>query len=190
MKRFNRWTTPVFLCIFFFSTVAGCGKKGLPVPPPEEIPPAVTDLAAVIDGPELTLTWTVPQGDNADDLVGFKVYRSTTPRSADDCRDCPVRFRLFADIMIGDSGAIVSENGKMTYRSVLTEEDAASASKKPSGSPDEPPPVPENRKTGYGYQYKLIGYTEYNVRSPDSNVAAAIPLVQTETGQGGDDGQE
>lgn len=188
--RLPRQLRSVFLCILLLCIVSGCGKKGLPVPPPEEIPPGVTDLTAVIEGQMLRLTWTVPQGDRADDLDGFRIYRSTVPRSKDGCRDCPVRFRLFADIMIGDSGATVSEDGKLVYRTELMEEETAVIPEESSGSPDELPPSPENRHTETGYQYKVVGYTEYNVRSPDSNVATAVAPVQTESGQVGDDREE
>lgn len=190
MKRPNCRQTCVFLCILLLGIVSGCGKKGLPIPPPEEIPPAVTDLAAVIDGQTLTLTWTLPQDDRADDLTGFRIYRSTDPRSTDSCRDCPVRFQLFADIMIGDFGATVSEDGKVTYTTVLMEDETTGVPDESSGSSDEPQQTGEKIKAETGYQYKVVGYTAYKVKSPDSNVAMAVPTFQTEAGQVDDEREE
>jgi predicted small lipoprotein YifL len=183
MKRFYLWKPIIpgrryqieFLCLFMllFIVMTGCGKKALPLPPPEEIPPAVTDLTADLNGQVLTLSWSVPKGGTGDQLAGYKIYRSATPLQEADCRDCPVTFQVLDDVMVYESGATDSANGKMVYTKVL-ETDAVAM--EPSEVPEDEVPLPagaEIPESRIEYQYKVVGYTEYNVRSPDSNVVSA-----------------
>jgi len=157
-----------FFCLVMLLVIgtAGCGKKALPLPPPEEIPPGITDLTADLKGRILTLSWSIPKGDNADLIIGYKIYLSAVPLEETDCRDCPVTFRLLDDVIIDESSTMTSGNGKMFYSQTLEAEN-------PEGL--------GTRKNTVEYQYKVVGYTEYNVRSPDSNVIIVNHPVKTET---------
>ncbi|RJP75349.1 MAG: hypothetical protein C4522_21305 [Desulfobacteraceae bacterium] len=164
-----------FICLFILLSVAmtGCGKKDLPVPPPEEIPPGVTDLTADLNGQVLTLSWSIPKGENGDLLVGYKIYRSSVPVQEMDCRDCPVTFQMLDDVMVDGPGVTDSGDGKVLYTKFL---EADEVEMEPSGVPEDAVPLPEGaeiQETRIEYQYKVVGYTEYNVRSPDSNVVIA-----------------
>lgn len=174
-----------FICLFILLSVAmtGCGKKDLPVPPPEEIPPGVTDLTADLNGQVLTLSWSIPKGENGDLLVGYKIYRSSVPVQEMDCRDCPVTFQMLDDVMVDGPGVTDSGNGKVLYTKFL---EADEVEMEPSGVPEDAVPltegaeIPESR---IEYQYKVVGYTEYNVRSPDSNVVIAGQPAEMEKDQ-------
>ncbi|MFY9706249.1 MAG: hypothetical protein WAJ95_10055, partial [Desulfobacterales bacterium] len=56
----------VILSALLVGLQAGCGKKGPPVPPRRYMPPAVTDLSYQLDGPTLTLSWSVPEAKDGD----------------------------------------------------------------------------------------------------------------------------
>jgi len=132
------------LVIAMVLLLSGCGKKAPPVPPRHEIPPPVTDLSWEINKQTLTLSWSVPRIKSSIQLAGFKIYRSQKQFSVSDCPDCPGIFKPVADILI--------ENP------ILQDQDA------------ERKIYTENLETDSRYEYKVIGYTENGVSSPDSNI--------------------
>ena len=94
----RRWPT-LFLIILALWTVS-CGKKGPPVPPRAVPPPAVPRLSMELEGDELTLIWTAPEGSRRmiSDLGGFLIYRSKQSLSAPECKDCPILFTRIATV--------------------------------------------------------------------------------------------
>ena len=134
----------ISLLITLALLVSGCGKKGPPVPPRHEIPPPVTNLSWKINNQTLTLSWSVPQADSAIRLAGFKIYRSQKRLSSSDCPDCPGVFKLVADILTENPIRQDQDSGKKTYT--------------------------EDLEVGSRYEYKVIGYTENGISSPDSNI--------------------
>jgi len=172
-----------YFLILLVIVMTGCGKKGPPIPPPEEIPPLVVDLVAERNGQIVTLSWSIPEEKDADPLVGYKIYHSKIFLKETDCRDCPVPFQLLDDILIQESNTMGSENRKMFFSQTLEPDDIQTMDTESSEPDDiqtmntEAPEVvdkPEKDrkipKTITVYQYKVVGYTEYGVRSPDSNV--------------------
>ncbi len=167
-------------CVLFVISMPGCGKKGLPLPPPEEIPPGVLDLSGEIDGKTLTFSWSIPEGNNADQLIGYKIYRSTTPIQGKDCRECPVNFWLLGDMKISESNTSDTDGRKLFYiHNLEQEEDTESLIAEDSGPVIQPEAGQEKQPDTNIYQYKVVGYTEYNVKSPDSNVISIHHPVNT-----------
>jgi predicted small lipoprotein YifL len=132
------------LIITIVLLVSGCGKKGPPVPPRYEIPPPVSDLSWEINEQTLTLSWSVPQAASPIRLTGFKVYRSQKRLSLLDCPDCPEMFKPVADILIKTPVKEDQVPERKTYTEAIED--------------------------GFRYEYKVVGYTENGVSSPDSNI--------------------
>jgi len=135
------WAVLVITIVLLLS---GCGKKGPPVPPRHEIPPPVTDLSWTINKQTLILSWSVPRVKSAIRLAGFKIYRSRKRLSVSDCPDCPGIFKPAADILIKNP----IKQDQEAERKIYT----------------------EDLETDSRYEYKVIGYTENGISSPDSNI--------------------
>lgn len=124
--------------------LAGCGRKGPPVPPRSVPPPVVTNLAYDILEDNLELEWTVPAMTAKRDapFAGCTVHQAVrTPEDAK-CRTCPIPFKKAADLPV----PLISKKGRearMTYGEVLT--------------------------PGFNYVYKVNCYTENDRSSEDSN---------------------
>jgi predicted small lipoprotein YifL len=134
------------LAAFAFS-LSGCGRKAPPVAPRPAPPPAVNDLSRQMQEDTLKLNWTIPKhkGKIHPDLEGFFVYRSQKPLSESECPNCPLTFKLVADI--GPKTIKASEKkekGHMTYSETLA--------------------------TGYRYIYKVVAYDDSGSRFDDSNL--------------------
>ncbi len=127
--------------------LSGCGLKAPPVAPRPAPPPAVNDLSYKMQEDTLTLNWTIPKhkGKIHPDLEGFWVYRSRKPLSESECPDCPLTFKLLADI---GKKALKSSaklpKGRMTYSETLAK--------------------------GYRYIYKVVAYNDSGSRFGDSNL--------------------
>jgi len=134
------------LAVFAFY-LSGCGRKAPPVAPRPAPPPAVNDLSRQMQEDTLKLTWTIPKhkGKIHPDLEGFFVYRSRKPLSESECPDCPLQFKLVADL--GQKTVKASEKKKksrMTYSETLVK--------------------------GYRYIYKVVAYNDSGLRFGDSNL--------------------
>lgn len=173
----------LFCLLLLLISMTGCGKKGLPLPPPEEIPPGVVDLSGNLDGDTLTFSWTIPEGKNADLLVGYQVYRSASPIQDTDCPDCPVNFWLLGAMEISEFNTSGTENRKLVFTHILEPENKDTMIAEDSGPAIQSGTDPEKRPDNIAYQYKVVGYTEYNVKSPDSNVISIYHPVNTEKAQ-------
>lgn len=125
----------------------GCGLKAPPVAPRPAPPPAVNDLRRQVQEDTLKLTWTIPKhkGKIHPDLEGFWVYRSRKPLSESECPNCPLKFKLVADIGISAiKTSEKKERGQIIYSEVLTR--------------------------GYRYIYKVVAYNDSGSRFGDSNL--------------------
>lgn len=132
----------LFVFVFLFS---GCGKKAPPVPPHHVPPPSVKNLRADIDGDRLKLFWTIPElkgNKKCPVLAKSAVYRSKTI-SGSDCKDCPVRFKKIADIPIQVESLKESKKYRAEYVETL--------------------------EKGYRYVYKVILFSDYGIKSDDSD---------------------
>lgn len=127
--------------------LSGCGRKAPPVAPRPAPPPAVNDLSRQMPADILELTWTIPKhkGKIHPDLEGFFVYRSQKPLSEAECQNCPLKFKLVADIGIKTIKALEKKKkGHMTYSETL--------------------------RKGYRYIYKVVAYSDSGSRFGDSNL--------------------
>ena len=131
----------IVLLVSIYVLFYGCGKKGPPVPPRREKPPAIEDLSHRLDGSSLELSWSVPEKDSSrqPDLIGFKVYVSKVPLSETDCENCPLKFKTVADVSIRKK----AEQKQLIYSETLD--------------------------TGYQYVYMVRGYSDDGLFSEDSN---------------------
>ncbi len=134
------------LAVFAFY-LSGCGRKAPPVTSRPAPPPAVNDLSRQMQEDTLKLNWTIPKhkGKIHPDLEGFFVYRSQKPLSESECPDCPLKFKLVADI---GKKAVTSSakltKGRMAYSETLAK--------------------------GYRYIYKVVAYNDSGSRFGDSNL--------------------
>lgn len=101
-----------FFAFFFVVLLAGCGKKGPPVPP-GELPPPVSDLKAEVADHTLELTWTVPQ--DVDRWKHFTVFRSKKELLRPGCKKCPPKFEKVADVPVRDRGMAYREPLEIGY---------------------------------------------------------------------------
>jgi hypothetical protein len=94
----------VFAClltglIMMIIAIAGCGKKGDPIPPRIKLP-VVHDLTAVSLQQGIVLSWSLDVQTWG--IGGFKILRSVTNRGAEACPGCPQDYRPFAEVAIAD----------------------------------------------------------------------------------------
>lgn len=108
----------IFLAIFslFLSTLAGCGKKGSPLPPEGLVPEAVTTIKAKGTSGSLFISWTMPKkntdGSKLVDLAGFKLYK----KSGEGCPTCPSgKYPLYMDIDLESPGATIIQGKTITF---------------------------------------------------------------------------
>ena len=131
----------IVMLVSIYLLFCGCGKKGPPVPPRREKPPAIEDLSHRLDGNGLELSWSVPEKDSSrqPDLAGFKVYVSKVPLSESECENCPLKFKAIADVPIRKK----AEQKQPRYSETLD--------------------------SGYRYVYMVRGYSQDGLISEDSN---------------------
>jgi hypothetical protein len=79
--------------------IAGCGKKGDPIPPRTKLP-IVADLAVASLPEGIVLNWSLDVGTQA--IGGFKILRSATSRGDEACPGCPQDYRPFTEVKLTD----------------------------------------------------------------------------------------
>lgn len=145
--RLRKWLVCLLLALGALSSVwLGCGKKAPPVPPKHPLPPVVQDLRHTIQGDRVELSWTLPataDGSTATPAE-VKVLRATQSAEEIGCEECPLRFRVAAEIPIHHQ--VFVKSGPQTLR------------------------FTEKIDPGYRYVYKVIVFDEYGMRSKDSNI--------------------
>ncbi|MDP3283022.1 MAG: hypothetical protein Q8M56_01155 [Desulfobacterales bacterium] len=125
----------------------GCGKKGLPVPPRQVALPAVNDLAAVLEGDRVILTWTAPviKETKGPLITGFVVHKAKNQVQESGCKNCPVKYEAVAEIAAGHEG----ESKKIEYTGRI--------------------------ERGYKYYFKVKAFSEkINALGIDSNIVEFI----------------
>ena len=111
--------------------VLGCGKKGPPVAPERRLPAAATNLAAVIEGPTIVLSWSNPSrrhdGTAMRDLSMVKVHRQSLqaavePRAAMLASGRVVGYEEIAAIRLDEAAAAGGDRrtGRWVDRAGLT----------------------------------------------------------------------
>lgn len=118
-SRRSRTIKTFLAAILLISLLAGCGKKGPPLPLESNVPAAVSDLRAWPRDGAVFLGWTVPtqnvEGSKLESLLGFRVFR--LDRSLDSsCPECPANFRSVAEIDIDYPQGARIERGKVLWQ--------------------------------------------------------------------------
>lgn len=105
--------------VFFIlpATMAGCGKKGRPLPPEGLVPEAVKSIKAKGLEGSLFISWEMPQknsdGSKLVDLAGFKLYKKS---GNEECRECPSEsYPLYVDIDLEAPGSAMIEGKTVTF---------------------------------------------------------------------------
>ena len=124
--------------------LSACGRKAAPVPPRHLPAPVVRDLAGRMTDNQMTLTWTLPAGDDgtgqAESVV---VYRHRSKADDAVCPACPPLFTPLATVPV--DGGQGSEKGlPMVYRAQL--------------------------ESGYRYLFKVVARGRDSVPGSDSNL--------------------
>ena len=104
--RFFRWVLPGLLIGILF--VAGCGKKGDPIPPRLKLPAAIADLRAASSAEGMILRWSLPV--SVEGIGSFRILRSDTD-AAEACPGCPQDYRTLVQLAVAD-GRIEREGEK------------------------------------------------------------------------------
>jgi predicted small lipoprotein YifL len=141
-NKFFLYISLVFFAVFFIG-FAGCGKKAPPLPPESDVPSAVTGLEQNVSNDVVTISWHSPAEKDEVLVEGFYVYRSKR-NPEEDCPACPDQFKRIANIYADSAKEPGETQNRFTYT--------------------------ETVEKGYGYKYKVIGYTYEGLLSPDSNV--------------------
>jgi hypothetical protein len=98
LNRFFRWVfVGLWIGIIF---VAGCGKKGDPIPPRVQLPAAIADLGAASLADGIVLRWSVPVP--LERIGSFRILRSDT-EAAKACPTCPQDHRMLVQLPVADS---------------------------------------------------------------------------------------
>jgi len=89
--------------------VAGCGKKGFPVPERLPLPGGIRDLTGEVREGILFLSFTIPQKDSAGadirDLAGFRVFKN--------CGTCVGGFEPLRDIILEEKEGYTVARGRL-----------------------------------------------------------------------------
>ena len=90
------------LAVLLLIAASGCGKKGPPLPPINEMVKAPTGLAFSLEGDTATLTWSHEEGgETFPSFAGFEISLATRDLSPDGCKGCPLRFKLLDTLDAG-----------------------------------------------------------------------------------------
>ena len=89
-----------FACLHMVVLIlAGCGKKGDPMPPRIKLP-IVADLATTSVPEGIILGWSLDL--STDGIAGFKILRSVTNQGTEACPGCPQGYRPFGEVTLAD----------------------------------------------------------------------------------------
>lgn len=145
MHSHSRLHLGLGLAVFFMLLAAGCGRKGPPVPPRREKPPAVRDLRYTLQGDVVALTWKIPRDkrEHPTRLAGFKIYAARVPLSESGCKNCPLPYIQVGDIVLGMTRSAEIKNKSISFSQTLT--------------------------PGYRYVYRIITFDADGLLSDQSN---------------------
>ena len=123
---------------------AGCGKKTSPIPPGQTISTPVLQLTKEINNNTLILRWTIDPVNGKDIWENFAIFRSKIASDESRCNNCPILFKLIADMPITDQAEDTTGKKEMHFQEQLEE--------------------------GFNYVYKVTGYTGNSMDGHDSTL--------------------
>jgi predicted small lipoprotein YifL len=100
MKRTQLFPIIIMILAAVLPALAGCGKKGDPVPPQFKPLPAIVDLKTASAPEGIVLSWSLPSPGVP--IGSFKLSRSVTVDGSQACPGCPQDYRPFGTITMAD----------------------------------------------------------------------------------------
>ncbi len=86
----------VFIAVLF--CITGCGRKGPPLPPVNQMLQPPTNLSVKVKDDKAILNWTwETDTDSSYRISGFQIFSSEINLAGDRCEDCPVIFTPAGD---------------------------------------------------------------------------------------------
>ncbi|MBE9536501.1 MAG: hypothetical protein IMF07_04910 [Proteobacteria bacterium] len=134
----------IALLLLAIIALAGCGKKGPPLPPLITLPETVQSFAIEGRDEGLLLSWRVAE-KNIADLAGFRLHRQSEAKG---CTSCPSRFPLYKDVDIDLPHGAKIENGVLYLLDAEVER-------------------------GFIYRYKVVPYSRSGYEGPFSRTVTA-----------------
>ncbi|MGC8917438.1 MAG: hypothetical protein ACP5NF_10725 [Thermoanaerobaculum sp.] len=102
--------------VLAFLVLAGCGRKGPPLPPLREVPETTTDLAVVQEEGEVILRWSYPaltrSGRPLGDLEAVEVWRAEVPPGQEKSLEGPQGVELKRQLILGRGKLVARLRGK------------------------------------------------------------------------------
>ena len=155
MVRF-RGIPHCLVLVLLLLSLAGCGKRGVLVPPESLAPAPVGDLALAQKGGRIQVSWSAPSrqegGEPLSDLAGFLLFRRAVLPPAEDCEECPSAYAQLARIDVNYPEPARRSGSLWLYDDF-------------------------DLKLGRVYQYKVRSYTTAGAQSKDSNRARRAVLI-------------
>ncbi len=101
LRKNGRFSIGKLACVWLFVVVAalmaGCGKKGDPIPLRGSLPPAVSDLRAERSEGGIRLDWTAKISEGS-----VRVLRSVELSDEESCPDCPRNDEVISEMAVDD----------------------------------------------------------------------------------------
>jgi hypothetical protein len=127
---------------------AGCGRKGVLIPPEALLPAPVNDLRVMQKGESFQLSWAPPSreagGQSLHELAGFRVFKREVLPPDEDCEACANAYTLLKSVFLDYL------QGVRRYDDHLLLSDA-------------------DVIAGKTYQYKLVSFIKDGTAGHDSN---------------------
>jgi predicted small lipoprotein YifL len=140
----------IIFALVIITLLAGCGKKGVLIPPESLLPAPVNDLRVIQKGESFQLSWAPPSreagGRSLHELTGFRVFKREVLPPDEDCEACANAYTLLKSVFLDYL------QGVRRYDDHLLLSDA-------------------DVIVGKTYQYKLVSFIKDGTAGHDSNKA-------------------
>jgi predicted small lipoprotein YifL len=138
----------IYFVLIIITLLAGCGKKGVLIPPESLLPAPVNDLRVIQKGESFQLSWAPPSreagGRSLHELAGFRVFKREVLPPDEDCEACPNAYTLMKSVFLD----YLQDVRRYDDHLLLSDADVIS---------------------GKTYQYKLVSFIKDGTAGHDSN---------------------